>query len=85
MQKLSGIESQLRSLRYTFGIGIIILAVFLTLVVPTLVEDFPMRGAQNTSQQISQTTSPEDSVPAVQDDAGIPATETQSAVTTTTP
>ncbi len=40
LQKLTGIEGQLRSLRYTFGIGIIILAVFLTLVVPSVLRNY---------------------------------------------
>ena len=80
MQKLSGIESQLRSLRYTFGIGIIILAVFLTLVVPTLVEDFSVQD----TEEIPQVMSPETFLPEAEGGAGV-TTEEAPAATTTTP
>lgn len=52
LQKLSSIESQVRSLRYTFGIGIIILAVFLTFLMPALVRDFPGGGMWGTPRMM---------------------------------
>ena len=54
MQKLSRIERELRSLRYTFGIGIIVLAVFLTCLAPTLMSNFSTQrgwGAPNAMNQ----------------------------------
>jgi hypothetical protein len=76
LQKLSSIESQLRSLRYTFGIGIIVLAIFLTLLAPSLVKDLPTQNTQ-------QATEPAILAPAEESDTSV--AETPAATTTTTP
>ena len=80
LQKLSGIERQLRSLRYIFGIGIIIMAVFLALLAPTLVRDFSFGnswGAPEAGSSVGE-------MPAAEAPSTPPAQATTPATTTAT-